>query len=183
MVFTPLHYVQAYLLNKVFKGKLNAVGLLIGSMLPYIENPILLMLGYHIPYDRLVLHSIFGSIAFSWILGMILLQPYKAIVKLLTNVSIGNYSLPGYVFAVEVGSITHILIDSLHHEYNPLLWPFTYENVKLLAPIDPTAATIILHILFSIALMVIIYYEYMRTFGKVGSLKYFIAKLLLLNNH
>ncbi|HUW48109.1 MAG TPA: hypothetical protein VMW36_05130, partial [Patescibacteria group bacterium] len=31
-----------------------------------------------------------------------------------------------------LGSLSHVLIDSLHHEYNPLLFPFTCESCNAL---------------------------------------------------
>ncbi len=27
-----------------------------------------------------------------------------------------------------VGNLSHVLIDSMHHEYNPLFYPFTYSS-------------------------------------------------------
>jgi membrane-bound metal-dependent hydrolase YbcI (DUF457 family) len=30
------------------------------------------------------------------------------------------------------GSLSHVLIDALHHEYNPLLFPFTYSSYDAL---------------------------------------------------
>jgi hypothetical protein len=48
-----------------------------------------------------------------------------------------------------VGSLSHVLIDSLHHEYNPLLFPLTYNSFDALVFMnDWTLASVIIPMAF-----------------------------------
>ena len=54
-----------------------------------------------------------------------------------------------------LGSLSHVLIDSLHHEYNPLLFPFTYHSFDALVLMnDWTLASVIIPLSF-LALLVL----------------------------
>ncbi len=150
MVFTPLHYPQAYLLYKYYREKLSFPGLLIGSFLPDLEVPVLVLLGYEIDYARLVLHSIMGSILFSWIIGLALLPIYGFIPRMLLDQNI-EIDVRKYILSVELGSIIHVLIDAMHHKYNPLLWPITSENITFLIPFGKQEEMhLLLHVIFLI---------------------------------
>ncbi len=156
MVFTPLHYPQAYLLYKCCRERLSYPGLLIGSFLPDLEVPVLVMLGYEIDYARLVLHSIIGSILFSWIIGLALLPIYRFILRMLLGQNI-EIDIMKYILSVELGSIIHVLIDAMHHKYNPLLWPIMNQNIAILIPFGAQEEThIILHIVFLILTIICI---------------------------
>ncbi len=161
MVFTILHFPQAYLLYKAFKNKLSYPGLLIGSFLPDIEVPILMILGYEVDYARLVLHSIIGAFLFSWIIGLIMLPFYKLILRIF---NVGNISIrvSTYALSIELGALIHVLIDSMHHKYNPLLWPITSENITILIPFGKQEEMhLLLHIVF-LSLTIICIYDILR---------------------
>jgi hypothetical protein len=69
--FTLLHYPIAYLIHKL-GGNLNLPGLIVGSMIPDLEIPfIVLIFGVNGP-NRLVLHSILGSATLGTLLATII---------------------------------------------------------------------------------------------------------------
>mgnify|MGYP000232781809 CR=1 FL=1 len=157
MVFTPLHYPQAYLLYKINRNKLSYSGLLIGSFLPDLEVPILVLLGYEIYRARLILHCIIGVILFSWAIGLMILPIYRIIVKKLIGRNISVKYL-NYIASVELSSLIHVIIDAMHHKYNPLLWPITVNNITTLIPFGKQEAMhIILHASFLILTTMCIY--------------------------
>jgi len=176
VVFTLLHFPQAYLLYKISKNKISYPGLLIGSFLPDIEVPVLVLLGYELDYARLVLHSIIGVVLFSWILGLIVLPIYKLLLKMLnvSNMSIGTSS---YVVSIELGALIHVVIDAMHHKYNPLLWPITVDNISILIPFGKQEEMhIILHLLFLVLTIACIYDIIRQNYS--GNLRDLLVKIL-----
>jgi hypothetical protein len=68
---TPLHYPVAYFIHKL-GGNLSLPGLIVGSLVPGLEIPfILLIFGVNGP-NRLVLHSLLGSASLGTMLGIII---------------------------------------------------------------------------------------------------------------
>ena len=164
MVLTPLHYPQAYFFYKLGEKKLSFPGLLIGSFLPDIEIPVLILLGCNYPYCRLVLHSFLGSLMFSWIIGLAVLPLYKFLLKSFLKYRREiKVDMLAYIVSVEISSLTHVFVDGMHHSYNPLLWPFTSESINVLIPFGNRFAThIILHIIFFALTAIIIFVELSR---------------------
>ena len=85
-------------------------------------------------YPRLVLHSLLGAITLATMLSVILVVlAYPPVVSYLFKIDYKtvkdrcrfSWSMVAICF---VGSLSHVLIDSLHHEYNPLFFPFTYSS-------------------------------------------------------
>jgi membrane-bound metal-dependent hydrolase YbcI (DUF457 family) len=126
---TPLHYPVAYFFHKL-GGNLSLPGLIVGSLVPDLEIPfILLIFGFNGP-NRLVLHSLFGSATLGTILGIIItIKFYPFLVGNFFGVDKEeveskcklSYAL---VFSVLVGTISHVLLDFTNHLNNPILWPF-----------------------------------------------------------
>jgi len=112
----------AYLLYKLHK-KLNLPGLTVGSMFPDLEVPVLFLL---FGTDRLVLHSLLGtvtigtmlSVTFTIIIYPILISYLFRIdeekVKEKTRLS------PNLVFSCLLGNLSHVALDFINHLYNPL---------------------------------------------------------------
>ncbi len=176
MVFTLLHFPQAYLLYKVFRSKFSYPGLLIGSFLPDIEVPILVILGYEVECARLVLHSIICAILFSWILSLIVLPFYKLLLRIFNIENVG-IRISNYVLSIEVGALIHVIIDSMHHKYNPLLWPITSQNISILIPFGKQEEMhLLLHIVF-LSLTIVCIYDVMRQ-NAVLSWKNILIKII-----
>jgi hypothetical protein len=127
--FTPLHYPIAYLIHKL-GGNLNLPGLIVGSMIPDLEIPfIVLIFGVDGP-NRLVLHSLLGSATLGTLLATIItIKLYPVLISSFFGVS--KEKVEGrcqvsfaLVFSVLVGAISHVLLDFTNHLYNPIFWPF-----------------------------------------------------------
>ncbi len=160
MVSTPLHYVHAYTVYRASKKKLRLSYLVIGCIVPDIEIPILYLLGYPYPFDRLVLHSLIGSILFSWAVGLVLLPLYWRILRLLGLKFSHQINFGDYVAGVIISSEIHVIIDSAHHPYNPSLWPVTSQSIdNLILFGDWLQASNLMQILFLAALILILEYE------------------------
>jgi membrane-bound metal-dependent hydrolase YbcI (DUF457 family) len=59
-----------------------------------------------------------------------------------------------------MGSLSHVLIDALHHEYNPLFFPFTYISFNALVFMNDWAlASLIIPIAFLSLLVLFVIIE------------------------
>ncbi|MGQ9719271.1 MAG: DUF4184 family protein [Nitrososphaerales archaeon] len=133
MPITPLHYCLAYFFHKISKSGLNFPALIVGSMVPDLEVPFIL-LATKGETNRLVLHSVLGSVTLGLLLSIfisVLLYPkFVALAfprlrgDLRSRCSFSN----SLVLSSLIGVLGHVLLDSLHHEYNPLLYPFSMES-------------------------------------------------------
>lgn len=138
MPITPLHYPLAYLLYKL-NEKLSLPGLIVGSMLPDIEVPaIILLLGTQVP-DRLVLHSLLGaatlgtglSVTFTVLMYPPLISFFLKIDKRKVEKKCRLYF--ALVFSCFLGNLSHVLLDVATHTYNPLFWPFSQFTPSLIS--------------------------------------------------
>jgi len=132
MPYTPLHWSIAYL-ARVIRPSLSLPALIVSTAVPDLEIPfIYITTGGQ--FGRLVLHSLLGAITFATLLSVLLtVYAYSPIVshlfKLDTKIVRGKCRFSWTLVAVcLLGSLSHVLIDALHHEYNPLLFPFTYNS-------------------------------------------------------
>ena len=173
MVLTPLHYVHAYVVHKISRRKLSLPGLIVGCAIPDIENPILYSIGFKPPYNRLILHSLIGSLLFSWIIGLAILPLYRLFIeRFLKRKFTHKYSIFNYVFSVFISAEIHLIIDAFHHQYNPLLWPITHENINSLILFNNwILASIIMQTIFALALILIIAYEIVRNELKITNME------------
>jgi len=187
MVFTLLHYAHAYIIYKVFRKNFDFNGLIIGSFLPDLEIPVLILLGFQHPFDRLILHSFLGCLMLSWVIGFLIYPVYSEVLRRILNVKLGKISMFKYALSVEVSALIHVLIDSMLHEYNPLLWPITVENIdKFILFGNWSYASIFMHILFTLSVLIIVHEEaglqkIAKNITDISFLKTCIARLLILN--
>jgi len=153
MPLTPLHYPLAYLINR-WKRELSLPALVVSSMIPDVESPFIYLItgGLH---RRVILHSLFGAATlgtFSSTLLTIFLYP--SIVSLLFGLNRKMVKercrFSGkLVGSCLVGCMSHAFVDSLHHEYNPLLYPFISESFDAFVLLnDWTHATLIVQLVF-----------------------------------
>lgn len=129
MPVTPLHHPIAYFISKLHK-RLSLPGLIVGSMLPDLEVPfIVLLYGTEVPH-RMVLHSLLGSATLGTLLGVIVtVMIYPVLVSRLFHVDKKKVENKcklsiALVFSVVVGNLSHVLLDITNHPYNPVFWPF-----------------------------------------------------------
>ena len=136
MPLTPLHTVVAYLLNK-WKKKLSLPALIVGAMVPDLEIPLVWIVTGGL-YNRLVLHSLLGAAVLGTLIAVLLtVFAYPRAVSFvfrLDKVEIEEKCRFSsmLVFCCLIGTLSHVLIDSLHHSFNPLLYPFVNESFDAL---------------------------------------------------
>jgi len=99
-------------------------------MFPDIEIPfIVLLFGTQVP-NRMVLHSLLGSVTIGTFLALIVtVQVYPPLVSRLFHVDEKKVESKcklsfAVFFSVLVGNLSHVLLDVTNHPYNPVLWPF-----------------------------------------------------------
>lgn len=99
-------------------------------MFPDLENPfIMLLYGTQIP-NRMVLHSILGSVTIGTFFAVIVtVWVYPVLVSRLFHVDKKRFENKcelsfAMVFSVLIGNLSHVLLDLTNHPYNPLFWPF-----------------------------------------------------------
>jgi len=136
MPATPLHCSVAYLINR-WKPQLNLPALLVGSMAPDLEIPILFLVtgGF---WDRLVLHSLLGAATLGTFLSVLLtVFLYHRVVSFffkLDRERVEERCRFSSVLVVSciVGGVLHVIVDSMTHEFNPVLYPFVKDSFDVL---------------------------------------------------
>jgi len=137
MPVTPLHYCAAYIINKARTG-LVLPALVVGSVIPDVEPFVAIVTIGRLAAPRGLMHSLVGAVTLDTFLAMlvtIFLYPllvswiFKLEKKCVAEKCRFSRVL---VLAALVGSLSHVLIDSTSHEYNPLLYPFTSESFDAL---------------------------------------------------
>jgi len=153
MPYTPIHCSVAYL-TRQFRLQLSLPVLLVSTMAPDLEIPFLFVATSG-QYSRLVLHSFLGAITLTIILSVILVAfAYPHVVSYIFKIDYKTVKDKccfswSIVALCLMGSLSHVLIDALHHEYNPLFFPFTYISFDALVFMNDWAlASVIIPIAF-----------------------------------
>ncbi|MEM3398915.1 MAG: DUF4184 family protein [Nitrososphaerota archaeon] len=160
MPVTILHIVYVWpILRKLKNGRIT---LFLGSMIPDIEIPILAVLGYSIP--RGLAHSIIGAITIDSLLAVLTARLLYSSMNVRKVLGIKNNLREdiGYLWAIaSIGALSHVIIDYLHHSYNPLLWPLLpiYFEGPLTITLGYFYASLILHIVSAVILILILVYS------------------------
>ncbi len=126
---TPFHYPVAKILHRLDpKVSLSLPALIVGSMVPDLEVPVMCFLtGF--AQDRLVLHSFLGGLTLGLLVAValtVLLYPLLSRVFPISRDRLKEkcrFSTV-VVFSCFLGVLSHVLLDMLTHLYNPLFWPF-----------------------------------------------------------
>jgi len=165
MPATPLHCCVAYIINKV-KVELVLPALLVGSVIPDFEPFFdFLTNGKFLP-PRGLMHSLFGAVTLNTLLTVLitvfLYPPLVAWILKLEKKSVAEKcGFSGMlVLSALIGSLSHVLVDSTCHEYNPLLYPFVHESSDaFLIVSDWFLASGIVHSVLFVVLLAIFAYE------------------------
>jgi hypothetical protein len=167
MPVTPIHCSIAYLARAV-KPQLSLPALLVSSMVPDLEIPFLYVLTSG-QYPRLVLHSLLGAVTLATVLSVVLtVFVYSPVVSRLFKLDCetvrGRCCFSGSLVVVcLVGSLSHVLIDALHHEYNPLLFPFTFDSFDALVLMnDWVLASVVVPVAFLCLLVFFVIREFRK---------------------
>ena len=161
MPVTPFHYPVAYLTSKL-GGTLSLPALIVGSMVPDLEIPfIVLLLGTDVPH-RLVLHSLLGAVTLGTLLSTaitVLIYPWltSTIFRIdKRKVQEKCRFTLWLVFSCVLGGISHVLLDVTNHAYNPVFWPFLALN-ETPSPIVPVLGSEVTASLLVHALMALLF--------------------------
>jgi len=126
---TPLHYLIAYLIHKCDE-RLSLPGLVVGCMQPDVETPIIFFLTRDSVHSRLILHSLTGAATLGTMLSLVLTALiYPRLISRLFSFSVNDVKMKcrisyQLVLSCFLGNLSHVLLDLVNHEYNPLFWPF-----------------------------------------------------------
>lgn len=130
-----------------------------GSMLPDLEIPIMLLLfGSQTP-NRMILHSLLGAMTVGTLIATaITVWVYPSLTSKIFPINRLkvkekcrlSFSL---IFSCLLGVLSHVLLDVTNHDYNPIFWPFLTMN-ETPSPITPFlggafTASIIMHSLMA----------------------------------
>lgn len=172
MPITILHVVYVWpILRRLKSGRLTLV---IGSMIPDFEIPLLTMMGYAIP--RGLAHSVIGALIINSLIAILttqLIYSSQKVIKILGVKDNPSTSLTYSWGTASIGALTHVLIDYLHHSYNPILWPIINEYFEgpLTIFLGYPYASLLLHVISTIILFSILLYS-------TGRLKISLRRLL-----
>jgi membrane-bound metal-dependent hydrolase YbcI (DUF457 family) len=106
-----------------------------GSMIPDIEVSVV-MVPVGLTPSRGLMHSLVGAVtvdAFLAILVTVFLYPLLVswIFKLEKKDAVEKCLFSGmFVLSALIGTLSHVVIDAIHHEYNPLLYPFNSQSFE-----------------------------------------------------
>jgi len=145
MPITPFHYPIAWGLSKLDK-RLNLPGLIVGSFIPDIEVPFLVLFFTGVLPDHLVLHSLVGAFTIGTIISMfVTIYLYPILTSLFFRLDRAKVKevcrlSPALVLSCLLGNLFHIFLDIPMHPFNPVLWPI----------VDPYSIIGILVLIFAI---------------------------------
>jgi len=128
MPVTPLHYPFAFLISKTNK-RLSLPGLVVGSVIPDIEVPIMWMFFTGLP-DHLLLHSLVGALTIGTALALIVTRfTYPPIISFIFKIDRSELDqvsriTPWLGLSCLLGVISHLVLDFPMHWYNPIFWPW-----------------------------------------------------------
>ena len=111
--------------------------LLVGGMIPDVEILIIYYLSDG-AIDRLLFHSILGGITIGTLFSaVIVIFIYPSFVSFFSridkNIIQKKCAFSGTLLGLcLLGNLSHMLIDTTHHQFNPLLYPIFTESIDLL---------------------------------------------------
>lgn len=163
MPATPFHYPLAYLIYKLDR-KLSLPALVVGSMFPDLEIPVIVLLFTNRIPSHLVLHSLLGAATIGTILSVIFtVLFYPFLISTLFGVERRRtkrkcrLSLP-LVFSAFLGNMSHVLLDVTVHIDNAILWPFINNTPSpVVSTLGIQSASLLIHIIMGIIFLVLLY--------------------------
>lgn len=128
MPVTPLHYPLAHGFSKLDR-RLSLPGLVVGSVIPDIEVPLMWVFFSDLP-DHLFLHSLIGAVTIGTLVAVLVTWLlYPPIISALFGIDLDRLrEVSGFskmlVISCLIGVLSHLLLDYPMHWYNPILWPW-----------------------------------------------------------
>jgi len=166
MPVTPLHCSIAYLINR-WKPQMSLPALLVSTMVPDLETPFTYLMtgGLH---HRLILHSFLGAATLGTFLSVSLtVFLYPPVISFFFKLDRKKIEekcrLSGTLIVLcSFGVLSHVFIDSMHHDFNPVLYPFISDSFDAFILMnDWTFATFIVTSMF-LALLIFFFVSEIR---------------------
>ena len=115
-------------------------GLIVGSLIPDIEVPILFIFFNGVLPDHLIMHSLIGALTIGTIIStLVTVMLYPILTSLFFRLDKTKTKevcrlTPALVLSCMLGNVFHILLDIPMHPFNFVLWPFVdpYSIVGIL---------------------------------------------------
>lgn len=168
MPITPLHYCAAYVIKKA-KGGLILPALIVGSVIPDLEPLVSLATNGRLGPPRELMHSLLGAVTLDTFLAVLATTIlYPAIVSWIFKLEKNSVAekcrfSSALVLSALFGTVSHVLVDSTSHEFNPLLYPFVTVSFDALVLMnDWLLASAIVHITLLVLLLLILVREFTR---------------------
>lgn len=166
MPITPLHYCAAYITNKANVG-LVLPALIVGSVVPDVEPFVGFATNGRLP-SRGLMHSVLGAVTLDTFLALLVTMfLYPMIVSWIFKLEKREvaekcrFSVM-LVLSAFIGCLSHVLIDSTMHEYNPLFYPFMTESFDAFVLMsDWFLASVIVHSVL-LGLLLAIFFKEIR---------------------
>ncbi|MFW9919908.1 MAG: DUF4184 family protein [Candidatus Thorarchaeota archaeon] len=140
MPFTLFHYPFGYGLSKTSK-RLNMPALLVGAVIPDIEVPLLFLFFQGVFPDHFVLHSLVGALSGGLVLAVLITRyAYPTVIGSIFKLDKQELKQKclisrALVASAILGIVSHLLVDILHHWYNPILWPWIADPYAIAGPL------------------------------------------------
>lgn len=144
--------------------KLSLPALVVGSVFPDLEIPVIILLFRDRIPSHLVLHSLLGAATvgtFFSVIFIVLLYPHlvSGIFGIEKNRIERKCKLSVIlVLSAFLGNVSHVLLDFTVHIYNAIFWPFLSDTPSpVVSSIGGQYAQLLVHALMGILFMVLLY--------------------------
>ena len=119
---------------------MNLPGLIVGSFIPDIEVPVLIVFFNGVLPDHFIMHSLIGALTIgTFISTLVTVVLYPILTSLFFRLDKAKTKeicrlTPALMLSCMLGNVFHILLDIPMHPFNPVLWPFVdpYSIVGIL---------------------------------------------------
>jgi len=131
------HFAVAYVFHKL-KKTLSLPALIVGSIIPDIDILIYYLTTGNFAIGRELLHSLAGVGIFGTLISVLVtVLVYPHIVSVFLGIEKEQVKQEckfskTVVVSCLLGGLSHAIIDSTCHDYNPLLYPFTSQSINVL---------------------------------------------------
>jgi hypothetical protein len=169
-----LHWPTVWPLFKRWPASFNVIALSIGAVIPDLECPFLFPFVEDRWHARLVMHSVLGAFTLDVLLAAALtlwfappflkwadsrIENKRLFMFAGTDLRTHRTSTAAVAGSALLGSVSHVLVDVLHHPYNPLTFPFSqYYGFNLVLFNDLTLSGVIMQGSMLALLALMLYY-------------------------
>jgi hypothetical protein len=176
--FFILHWPSVWPLVVAKPNRFNFFALSLGSIMPDLEVPILFLITGDKWHARSIMHSLLGAVTIDLlivVLATIFIVPWflnyldgklqNKKIFLFSSFDLREHktSTGVIIYSGLIGTVSHVCLDTIHHTYNPLLFPFEeYYGFNLILFNDLQLMNIVVWIVMSSLLIVMLYYWYLK---------------------